>query len=508
MDTADQAPIVAVATPPGTGGIAVLRLSGTGAAVLMDPLFRPLPRFLDRLRAEAPVSSMEGYTCAVGDIRDPADGSLVDQVVLARFAAPHSFTGEDVVEMSCHGGPAVQRSLLALVVRQGARPAGPGEFTRRAFLNGKMDLLQAEAVADLIAAEAEASARAAAGRMDGALSREIRSVSDLLYALLARLELAVEFPEHEEGDRSPPDAAGILSEARSRLEALAATYRHGRLLQDGLCTVIAGRPNTGKSSLLNRLAGEERAIVTEVAGTTRDTIEARLSLDGFPVRLVDTAGIRRTEDPVERLGVARTRKALETADLLLWVEALEEGDAVSGNAPAGSPQDGDMPAGEAPAGKMPAGDVPAGPDPFGEVLADARNRGVPVILVAGKADRPDSFDPAREDIRQALAAGVPVVRFSAETGEGMDELLSHIRSRFADGRPSGNPALLSSLRHYEAARHASDDLAEALERLDHLPPDLVSTLVRSALESLAALTGDRVDDTLVDTLFSRFCVGK
>ncbi|NCA98934.1 MAG: tRNA uridine-5-carboxymethylaminomethyl(34) synthesis GTPase MnmE, partial [Clostridia bacterium] len=307
--------IAASATPPGTSGVALIRLSGPASKAVAAAIFRPQS-------ARFPAAdAMAGYTCAPGWIVDPlaSDQAPVDQVVLTHFAAPHSFTGEDVYEITCHGGTAVRQAILELLYSLGVQPAGPGEFTRRAFLNGKLDLAQAEAVMDLIASTAGKRARAAARQLQGHLSREIQSVREDLYALLAQLELVLEYPEHEESSHSQAGLVARLSDAIAHVATLAASFRQGRLLSEGFTVVIVGRPNAGKSSLLNALAGYDRAIVTPVAGTTRDTVEQLVDIGGIPVRLIDTAGLRDTSDLVERIGVDRARSAILEADLVLWL---------------------------------------------------------------------------------------------------------------------------------------------------------------------------------------------
>ncbi len=479
-------PIAAAATPPGRSGLAVLRVSGTGAAALVDPLLRVSRDAFPDYRG---VPAMHGHTCVFGRLCDPADGRLLDEAVVTRFTAPRSYTGEDVVEISVHGGGAVRRAVLAALFAAGARPAEPGEFTRRAFLNGRLDLAEAEAVMDLISAEAERSRAAAAEQLRGAVSEEVGAARDAILWLLARIETALEFPELEAEGSVDRDAAEGIAAVEARLARLADTFRTGRLLREGLAAVIAGRPNAGKSSLLNRLAGYDRAIVSDVPGTTRDTVEETVAIEGVPVRLVDTAGLRASEDAVERLGVGRAREALAAADAVLWVVDPAASDA--GLA-----------------------------DEVAEVLRSAPC--VPLAFVAGKNDLAGSESLAGR-IRAALAgadeaapapapqsAPMPVLPFSALTGEGLPAIaafLVAVVDAGAGDRRSG--AVLTNARHHRAARAALDLLAEARDGLAQgLPLDVVSAVLTDAASRLAEITGDEVSEAVVAEVFSRFCVGK
>lgn len=476
--------IAAVATPPGIGALAVIRMTGADAAAVADRMFVPAGGGNSPAGA---VSRMPGRTCAVGRILDPADGSVIDEVVLTRFCAPRSYTGEEMVEISCHGGAAVKRRILDALFACGAVPAGPGEFSRRAFLNGKMDLSQAEAVMDLISASASRTARAAASQLGGALSRHVRGIAEDLYLVLGRLEMSIEYPEHDEADGALADLARDVAALAARTRTLAATHARGRMLREGLTIVIAGRPNVGKSSLLNRLAGFERAIVTEVAGTTRDTVEEIVDIDGLPVRLVDTAGLRETEDLIERLGVDRSRDAIGRADLVLWVYAPDDG--------------------------PDADDRVADADRTAILEASARAR---VVVVAGKADIAGSVASAAS-LRTLLGEGAPeVLPFSAVTGEGLDGIRAAIRAVYEQaGAPEGDEVLLLNARHAACVGEALRSLEQACSALADgaggrpaLPHDMVSAILREAAESLAEVTGDAVSDRIVDTVFSRFCVGK
>lgn len=458
----------ALATPPGQSGLAVIRLSGPGSARAVDLLFRPnSPRF-------GPVAAMAGYTCAVGDLIDPEDAGLIDQVVITRFVAPHSFTGEDVVEISCHGGVSVKQTILDRLFKLGVQPAEPGEFSKRAFMNGKMDLAQAEAVMDLIQAEARRSTKAAAAQLHGALSGRIRRLSDAVYRLLAQVELILEYPEHEETDEAQDSLASGLEFLADSMAALQASFNQGRILREGMTVVIAGRPNAGKSSLLNALAGYDRAIVTSVPGTTRDTIEELVDINGIPVRLIDTAGLRTTDDLVEKIGVDRARSALRQADLVFWLAS-----------PPLSGLDDEL-------------------REIRRVLA----AGIPVIAIAGKDDLAESRI-IRRYLDENLNQG-DVVAFSAVSGEGLPVLRRLILDQYERiGSPSGQEVLITNSRHKACLDQAAARVAEAIHTIrSGIPLDLTASLLHNSAAALAAITGDQVSEELINTIFSRFCVGK
>lgn len=436
--------IVAVATAPGEAGIGIARLSGPKALPLALTVFRC---------KETPTPRQVIY----GTVRRPQTDEKLDTALLTYFRAPASFTGEDVVELSCHGSDLVLRTLVRDLASLGARLADPGEFTKRAFLNGKLDLTEAEAVIDLIRARSEAALRIATGQLGGRLSREIGVMRLALITLLAEIEAAIDFPD----DVEPPDDESLcrrIGEVRSRGEALAATADSGRLYRQGAALVLAGRPNVGKSSLLNALLGEQRAIVTEIPGTTRDVIEEALTIGGIPVRAIDTAGLRETDDPVEQQGVERARAQLEAADLVLWIldptQPLET-----------------------------------------QHLDDMRPERA--LTVVNKSDL-------------AQVPGLPAaVRVSAVTGDGLPELREAIAAALKSGRVAPENVWISSARHEERLRVALAALERALEAaaagFDHAA---IALDLRLAAEALGQITGESVTEDTITQIFARFCVGK
>lgn len=462
---------VACSTPPGISGLAVIRLSGSDSTIIASAVFRlPGNRKVD-------LAAMPGNTCQFGRIVSPDDDSLIDEVVLTRFAAPRSYTGEDLIEISCHGGPAVKQAILTALIQAGARPAEPGEFSRRAFTNGKIDLSQAEAVMDLIAATTVRAASAAARQLEGGLLKRIRRHLDGLYGLMARAELILEFPEHEDLDSAAVGLAVDIGAAAASLRQLAATFRQGRILHDGMTIVIAGRPNVGKSSLLNSLAQRERAIVTDIPGTTRDTIEELVDINGIPVRLIDTAGLRESEDTVEQLGIGRAREAIEAADLVFYLIS-----------PPWQP--------ESEQARL----------EIEEIRAIAALR--PLLLLCGKADLPE-----RERLSAAVETALPELprqAVSTLTGEGQNEIRQAIDQTYQSlGIPGNEDLILTNARHHALVTAAAAGMQEAADVLNAgITLDIAAVLLRSAADSLAEITGDAVSETLVETIFSRFCVGK
>ena len=452
-------PIAAIATPPVPSAIGILRLSGDGAIEAAAAVFRPA--------GGKSLAEYESRRLVYGTLLGP-DGSPIDQALATVSRAPHSYTGEDTAELQCHGSPAVLQLGLEALFAQGVRQAGPGEFTRRAFLNGKLDLTQAEAVADLIDAETPAAVRQAAGQLSGALGRRVGAIYDGLVDLMAHFHAVLDYPDEDIDPFRAREIMEALEAARRGLEALLATWQRGRFLTRGVPCAIVGLPNAGKSSLLNALVGYERSIVTQIPGTTRDTVEERCSLGGVLLRLIDTAGLRETDDPVERMGVERSRAALEEAGLVLFLSD---------------------------------GAVPFTPEEEG-LLREAMDH-APTVLVRTKSDLPPAPLP---ELRPAPAAAVTL---SVRTGEGLEDLAVAVAALFPQGEAGEAGAVLTNARQAQAAQAALEALQEARAGLDlGMTPDAVLTDVEAALERLGELTGRAVREDVVDRIFSRFCVGK
>ncbi|MDI9470917.1 MAG: tRNA uridine-5-carboxymethylaminomethyl(34) synthesis GTPase MnmE [Bacillota bacterium] len=488
--------IAAFATAPGRSGIAVLRLSGPAAANIADRVFTagrlPAEDFCEAPAADR-LSSLEGYRALYGYVHRPdRPDEPIDEAIALRFVAPRSYTGEDTVEFSVHGSAAVRQLLLESVVAAGAEVAGPGDFTRRAVLHGRKDLVQAEAIADLIDATVSRSARAALDQLSGRLSAVLAELRETLYESLAALHLAIEFPEHDE---ATPDTAHAYDTARqvgAGLDRLIRTHRQGRLLREGLAVVLSGAPNAGKSSLFNALVGEMRAIVTAHAGTTRDRVEVELDLDGLAIRLSDTAGLRPDAGEIESLGIEQTRRALETADLAFWL--------LDAAAP-----------------------VYPGPQDLSSFPQD-----LTVWPILAQSDRLDKsrLDTAVQETaerwerltgRPAAPDGTGLLLTSVPENRGLDRLRQRILVYFESlgGRETELSVVVTNVRHAAALREARawlrriEDMEKQKLSADRaLPADVLVSWLQAAADELAAIDGQLVDEEILDSLFSRFCVGK
>lgn len=493
----------AFATAPGTAGLAVLRISGPEAGLCSDKVFLPGPARLQEealslLAQNTFVSQMPGYTCRFGHLYHPQNGVLIDEVVVTHFVAPHSYTGEEVVEFSIHGGTAVQAAVLEAMISAGAQPAEAGAFTKRAFLHGKLDLLQAEAVMDLIHAEAQEQASQALAQLSGSLSQKIAEIRRPLLDTRAHLELALQYPEHEESWLRAADLAQTVGQALEASQALISTYQNGRMIREGLVVALAGPTNAGKSTLLNLLSGYDRAIVTDIPGTTRDTLEERIRLEGYLVHLVDTAGLRETVDVVEQLGVQRSRKACLGADLVLWCLPLH----------AEAAQDGE------------AWWVSVGEESVREWrLLHEAVPGLPILPLLTQIDRVAQSDLRGllrqvQDhltlIREEHPSLLEPLAVSAYMGETQEQLVQRIleQIRGQDHRRE-KAACLTNQRQLQVLRQVEEILLLVNQGLyDKIPLDVVSLLLEQAAEQLAELTGESATESLWEEIFSRFCVGK
>lgn len=445
--------IAAIATAPGEGGISIVRLSGPESLSIADAVFRgPAPR----------PSSRPAFTFVAGHVVQ-ADGEKIDEALLLVFRAPHSFTRENVVEIQGHGGLAVTRRILQRVLEAGARMAEPGEFTRRAFLNGRIDLVQAEAVLDLIRAKTDRAAVAALDQLEGGLTIRFTSIYERLLRIAANLEAMLDFPDQELPSGIIADLAGDLVAAETDIQSVLATWSEGHLLRNGARIVIAGRPNVGKSSLMNKLLGRDRAIVSEQAGTTRDTIEESLSLDGIVVTIVDTAGLRDTECAIEQEGIRRTEKHLDQADLYLYMLDASQ---------------------------------PIAKEDVERIASLDTSR---LILLANKMDLPDAH-PSHPD-------AIPV---SLKSGTYLDIIRGAILEKLSSGRIGGVQHAVISERHRETLLLAQEEVSAAKMELKEETGDMAIAAqgLRRAVSLIGTILGREYHEELLDSIFSRFCIGK
>jgi tRNA modification GTPase len=452
--------IAAISTPPGEAGIGIVRLSGPKAFAMARRLFRPY----------RPRLTWQSHRLYLGHIVDP-QGEIIDEVMVSLMRAPHTYTREDVVEINCHSGYGVLRRILDLVLAAGARLARPGEFTLRAFLSGRLDLTQAEAVLEVIRARTETHLQVAAAHLQGGLGRGLSRVRQDLLDLLARVEAALDFPE-EAGELDPAVIQAELQRQQGSLQTLADSYEAGRLLREGLLVVIAGRPNVGKSSLLNRLLDMERAIVTEIPGTTRDLVEESITLHGVVVRFSDTAGLRPPQDRVEALGIERTRERLRQADLVLYLVDVSR---------------------------------PIAPEDATDL---AELAGQPGLLVINKID----LTPKLPEDELSGHTSWPRTKISAKTGRGIEALKAEIVAQALGGGLRVAGEVITQARHHEHLRQCLTFLGQARELVAMYAPEpsweLVALELGAAIHELGEITGEEVGEAILDRIFGQFCLGK
>lgn len=449
--------IVALSTPPGRSGIGVIRLSG--------------PRSLEILRIlvlDAMLSPEHGRATLL-QIREPTTGDLLDQALITFFKAPHSFTGDDTVELSCHGSPVLLRQILDLILSLDARLAGPGEFTLRAVLNGKLNLVQAEAIRDLIDAQTSAAVRQAARQIGGELSARLQPIKNSLLEVIVVLESSIQFVEEDLPEVAVAHRAGQLAGICDEIENLSETFREGRLLRDGLKVALVGRPNVGKSSLFNGLLSFERAIVTEIAGTTRDSLTELVSLKGIPVLLTDTAGVRSSQDKIESLGVMRTRQAIADSDLIVLV--LD-------------------------------GSQPLEKEDF-DILTELKD--TTHVIAVNKMDL-DSFSSS--EIHEARQ-DIPIQNISAMNGSGLGSLRDAILAPFAASETSQTGLLITDARHFDLLQRARNAIGGSGSLFgEHASEELVLVGLHDALRFLGEITGETTSEDILSQIFATFCIGK
>lgn len=449
--------IVAISTAPGIGGIGIIRMSGEKSFEILNKIF---------VTNDKPIS---GYTMKYGKIVDEKN-VIIDEVLVSYFIAPNSYTRENVCEINSHGGMVVMKKILELCLKNGAVLAEPGEFTKRAFLNGRIDLSQAEAVIDIINSKTDREAKASINQLEGNLSLEIKEIRKDLISMMADIEASIDYPEYDVEEVTTNKVKEVLLKQKDRLKKLEKSFDNGKILKDGINTAIIGRPNAGKSSLLNILLNEERAIVTSVEGTTRDTIEEYISINGIPLKIIDTAGIREASDEVEKIGVEKAKKIAKESDLIIGIFDISR--------------------------KMNKEDY--------EILDILKNKNS--IIVLNKID----LDENNADLEKIKEVGKPVVQISTKTREGIDKLYKEIENLIETKEiSSDNEIIVTNTRHKSLITKAIISVDKSLETIENkMPIDIIVVYVKDILENLGEITGETVTEDIIKEIFSKFCLGK
>lgn len=456
--------IAALSTPFGTGGIGVIRISGSSAFSIAEKFFLSSKKMED----------IKSHTVNYGKIIDPISKEVIDEVLLLKMKKPNTFTREDVIEIHCHGGIVVIDNVLTLLYKNGARPAEPGEFTKRAFLNGRIDLSQAEGIIDLINAKTKQSSKAAVNHIEGKLSKRLRESREKLIELLAHIDVTVDYPEHDIEEITGEKVYEGITEIKKELIRLSDTFSRGRILREGINIVIAGKPNVGKSSLLNQLSGETKAIVTDIPGTTRDTIEEYINIRGIPAKITDTAGIRETEDVVEKIGVDKARKAMDEADLIILMVAANNG----------LTQEDEL------------------------LIKEIQDRKHLVLI--------NKTDLASEDQLNLLVSSIEkvtsgkILKASVKEDVGVEDLEDSVANMFFKGSLSQNDeVLITNIRHKSLVDKAITEIDQAIEAYNFgMPLDMVTIDIKNAADSIGQITGESISEAVMHNIFSRFCLGK
>lgn len=454
--------IAAISTATGNGGIGIVRMSGKKSFDILNKIFKPVSKKEDEIK---------GYSIKFGYIIDPENNEKIDEVLVSFFVSPKSYTTENMCEINSHGGIIVEKRILELCLKNGAELAEPGEFTKRAFLNGRIDLAQAESVIDLINSKSDNEAKASINQLEGKLSEKIQSIRKKILDVMADIEANIDYPEYDIEEITNSKIKVVLEEIKEDLIRLSETFENGKMLKEGVKTIILGKPNAGKSSLLNAILNEERAIVSEYAGTTRDTIEEYVNIDGISLKLIDTAGIRKTDDKIEEIGVKRALKLSEDADLIIAIfDGSKELD------------DEDL-----------------------EILKIIKNK--KSIILLNKKDLGDLKLEENEYIKNNFKN---VIKISAKNGEGIENIYKKISEMFNNNEIKMNDGvIITNLRHKNQIEKALKSVDEALESNEKgLPIDIVSIPIIQILHDLSSITGEDVSEDIINEIFSKFCLGK
>ena len=453
--------IVAISTANGNGGIGIIRLSGKNTFDIIKKIFKP----------KNSSEEIKGYSMKYGNIINPKNNEIIDEVLVSYFIAPKSYTTENMCEINSHGGMIIEKKILEICLENGAELAQPGEFTKRAFLNGRIDLSQAEGIIDLINAKSDMEAKESLGQLKGFLSSQIKEIEQKLLDIMVDIEVTIDYPEYDVDEVTNNKANESLQTILNLLEKLEKSFDRGKILKDGIKTVILGKPNAGKSSLLNALLKEDRAIVSDIAGTTRDTIEEYINLDGIALKLIDTAGIRDTENTIEKIGVEKSKKLAESADLIIAIidnsQNLDDDDRR-----------------------------------ILEIIKDKK-----AVIVLNKVDIKYKNEENEREIQKLCK---PIVKMSAKNETGLDNLYTEIIRLFEiNDISNGNEVLITNERHKKQIKKAKENIEKAIETVkSQMPVDIVTIYITQALEDLGEITGQNVSENIINEIFSKFCLGK
>lgn len=458
MDT-----IVAISTSPGLGGIGIIRMSGNETFKIIGKIFKQ--------KNEQSIEEIKGYTIKYGTIVDNNSKEIIDEVLVSYFKAPKSYTTENMCEINSHGGRVVLNKILELCLKNGAKLAEPGEFTKRAFLNGRMDLSQAESVIELINAKTDKEAKASVNQLEGALSKEIRKIKEIIMSIMVDIEASIDYPEYDVPEVTNNQALEKLEIAKLELEKLYKSFQNGQIIREGIKVAIIGKPNAGKSSLLNAILKEEKAIVTEYEGTTRDIVDGFITVEGIPLQIIDTAGIREATDEVEKIGINKSKKIAEEADVVMAIIDSTK-------------------------------DLSEEDEKILEVIKDKNN-----IVILNKIDKEQII--LRND-KRILDISNRVIEISAVNNIGIEKIYEEISKMFNLNKITvEDTAMITNLRHKEAINEAVENIKQAMEVVEQgLPIDICSVNIKDTLESLGKITGENVTEDILKEIFSKFCLGK
>jgi tRNA modification GTPase len=461
MEAEMEDTITAISTAAGNGGIGIVRLSGKDSFKIINKIFKP----------KNGDNKIEGYRIKYGNIIEPETGKIIDEVLVSFFVNPKSYTKEDMCEINTHGGMVIEKEILELCIKCGARIAEPGEFTKRAFLNGRIDLSQAEAISDLISSKSRKEAQESVNQLEGSLSKRINEINDILLNSMVNINVTIDYPEYDVPEVTNNEALKDLKDVKELLIKLEKSFDQGKLIKDGIKTVILGKPNSGKSSLLNSILNEDRAIVSNIEGTTRDTIEEFVNINGLTLKLIDTAGIRNTDNEIEKIGVEKSKKMAEEADLIIAMFDLSR--------------------------KLDKEDK--------DIISIIKDK--TAIIVLNKVDVSQENKELEEELEKT---NKPIVKISAVNKSGIDDLYNEINKLFElDQLSNDNNILITNERHKMQINKATKNIDEAIKTInENMPVDIISIYIKQAMDDLGEITGTSVTDDIINEIFKKFCLGK